>query len=171
MANNNQLSDFTAYIDSLCRKHVEILHSDDDRHFIELNDEQQLSDSKTLLYPLVTLDKLTVSYTGGEDFMNKNRYVEMMFLDSIRNSKDFVEIQLAKNAMERIAEDFLRKIKKDKRSRAKYPFLKNLSLSDIELNFVENSSLNVYGALLSFNFELGFVEELEDGRFTPDSES
>jgi hypothetical protein len=76
-----------------------------------------------------------------------------------------VAIQEKKNLMERIAEDFLKKIKVDKRDRKAFPFLKNLSLSDIELNFVENPGFNVYGALLSFNFELGFDETLESGRF------
>ncbi|MDD3194410.1 MAG: hypothetical protein PHU68_01240 [Paludibacter sp.] len=164
-ASNNQLFDFTSYIESLCKYHIDINHTEDNKHFVELNEEQQLVDSKTLCYPLVTIDKLTVHYTGGDDFMNKSRYVELMFLNSTADAHDFKRIQEIKNGMERVAEDFLRKIKKDKRNRKIYPFLRNLSLSDVELDFVENSALRVYGALLSFNFELAFDETLEPGRF------
>ncbi len=162
---SNQLSDFSAYIENLCKTHVDVLHSDDNKHFLELNDNQQLTDQKVLCYPLVTLEKLTVTYPGGEDFMNKNRYVEMMFLASAGKA-DFVKIQQQKNNMERIAEDYLKRIKLDKRDRKKYPFLRNLAISDIELNFVEIAALDLYGALLSFNFELSFDEVLDRDRFT-----
>ena len=45
-------------------------------------------------------------------------------------------------------------------------FLRNLAISDIELNFVEIAALDLYGALLSFNFELSFDEVLDRDRFT-----
>lgn len=162
---NNQLSDFTLYMESLCKKHIDILHSDDQKHFVELNKAQQLTESKLFVYPLVTIDKLTVNYQNAEDFMTKNQHVEIMFLESVSDPADYAGIQQALNKMERITEDFIRKMKIDKRDRQAYPYLRNLALSDIELNFVENSSLGVYGTLLSMNFELPFVEVLDQGRF------
>jgi hypothetical protein len=165
---NNNLSDFTSYIESLCEKHVDILHGDD-KHFVDLSDEKQLNDQKTLCYPLVTMEKLTVSYEGAEDFMTKNRYIEMMFLDSVSDAFDFVSIQEAKVLMETIAEDFIKKIKADKKKRNLYPFLKNLTLSDINLDYVEISARNVYGVLLSFFYELGFDETLDTSKFSSES--
>ena len=165
---NNQLSDFTDYISNLCVKHVDILHvpgDEDHRHFIELNDEQQLQESKSICYPLVAMDKLTVSYNGQQDSPLKNRYVEIMFIDSVSDTGDFIRIQEVKNSMERIAEDFIKKMKTDRKDRNVYPFLKCMVLSKIELNFIENKAINLYGALLSFNFELPFSETLEVGRF------
>ena len=165
---NNQLSDFTEYTENLCVKHVDILHVVDDedhKHFIELNDEQQLQDAKSFCYPLVTMDKLTISYNGQQDSTLKNRYVEIMFLDSVSDTGDFKRIQQVKNSMERVAEDFIMKMKTDRKDRVAYSFLKCLVLSNIELNFVENKAINLYGVLLSFNFELPFVETLEAGRF------
>ncbi len=169
---SNQLSDFTSYIEKLCRDHVDIRHSDRKQHFVELNNDQQMQDAKGLYHPIVTLDKLTVNYIGQEDATNKSRYVEMMFLDSTSQKGDFNAIQLIKNKMERVAEDFLKKMKVDRKNRKKFPFLRNLSITDAELNFVENGPMGLYGALLSFVFELPFDETLEDGRFvslTPES--
>lgn len=168
MENNNLLADFTDYIESLCATHVDIKHvkgDEDNQHFIELNIDQQLQDSKHICYPLVCMEKLTISYTGLEDSTNKNRYCEIMFLDSVSDTTDFVSIQNVKNAMERVAEDFIKKFKADRKNRSKYPFLKRLVLSNMELNPIENKSITLYGWLLSFNFELPFNETLESGRF------
>ena len=162
---NNILEDFSAYIETLCREHSEILHASDDRHFMELNDQQQFVQSKVLRFPLVTLEKLNISYTGQNDGMRKNRYVEIMFLEQVRDAADFVKIQTIKNKTERIAEDFLKRMKADRKDRLNYPFLKCLTVSNIELNYVENKSINLYGTLLSLNFELPFDETLDAGRF------
>ncbi len=161
---SNTLDDFTQYVENLCRKHVEIKHSDDDCHFLQLNDDQQFQELKNITFPMVTLDKLTVSYTGSEDSTRKSRYCELMFLDKA-GAGDFVEIQEVKNRMERVAEDFVKKMKADRKQRTLYPFLKTLVLSGVEFNFVENKAHGLYGGLLSFNFDLPFVDQLEAGRF------
>ena len=165
MPNDNLLANFTDYIKSLCASHVEILHTSSRKHFIELNDDEQLQNSKSLCYPLVALEKLSVFYNGQEDSALKNRHIEMMFLQTVKDAGDFTKIQEVKNAMERIAEDFIKKMKVDRKNRKIYPFLKNMVLSNIELNFVENKGMNLYGALISFDFELKFDETLEVGRF------
>lgn len=162
---SNSLDDFTSYIENLCRKHVVIKHTDEDCHFIQLNDDQQFQDLKSMTFPIVSLDKLTISYTGSEDSTRKSRYCELMFLESA-SAGDFSEIQIVKNRMERVAEDFVKKMKADRKQRALYPFLKTLVLSGIEFNFVENKADGLYGGLLSFNFDLPFIEALEPGRFT-----
>ena len=168
MAESNQLSDFTGYIENLCVSHVVIKHVKDDedhQHFIELNDDQKIHDLKHICFPFVAMDKLTINYTGQNDGMNKNRYVELMFLDKVSDPGDYAGIQTAKNAMERIAEDFIKKFKVDRKDRATNPFLKCLVLSNISVDLVENKAESTYGALLSFNFELPFNETLETGRF------
>lgn len=162
---DNTLDQFTGYIESLCTKHVDILHTEEDPRFIELNSEKQMARSKSQLYPLVTLDKLTISYTGDEDATRKNRMVEMLFLELISDPNDDVAISDAKNKMESVAEDFIRKMKIDKKNRAVYPFLKTLKVSDMTIDYAENEDKGLYGVLLSFSFELPFIMQLADGRF------
>lgn len=163
----NLLDDFAAYIQGLCAKHVDIKHTEEESHFVVLHSDSQLQ-GKNQTYPLVTLDKLEISYTGPEDATRKMRLIEMMFLKKTANNAEASEILAVKTEMERVAEDFIKKIKKDKKNRAVYPFLKTLKLDEIRLNYIENNSINLFGALLSFNYDLPFSYELEDGRFTND---
>ena len=50
---DNSLTQFTAYVEMLCAKHVDIHHTQEEPHFIELNDEKQLAAGKNQVYPLV----------------------------------------------------------------------------------------------------------------------
>lgn len=162
---NNTLELFTNYIKSLCEKHVAIKHSFSESHFIELNNEKQLNASKLQLYPLVALDKLTISYGGQNDSMKKSRIVDILFLDKSKYVGDYEEVQRIKNEMERVAEEFVVKMKIDSRDRIHYPFLRNLVIDSIELNLIDNEQINLHGALLSFSYELPFVERIAVGRF------
>ena len=161
---DNSLNQFTAYIELLCTQHVDILHTQDDPHFIELNDEKQLAAGKNQVYPLVALDKLTINYSGANDGMLKSRVCDILFLEKAP-AGDYVEVQRIKNKMELIAEEFVVKMKQDSRNRAKYPFLRNLVVGSIEINHVDNEGINLHGALLSFSYELPFPETISEGRF------
>lgn len=47
---------FTAYLEQLCRKHEKLRHSDEERHFVNLNeDSQNTSLAEELHYPAVFL--------------------------------------------------------------------------------------------------------------------
>lgn len=161
---DNSLTQFTAYVEMLCAKHVDIHHTPEEPHFIELNDEKQLAAGKNQVYPLVALDKLTINYSGANDGMLKSRVCDILFLDKAP-AGDYVEVQRIKNKMELIAEEFVVKMKQDSRNRAKYPYLRNLVVGSIEINHVDNEGINLHGALLSFSYELPFPETISEGRF------
>lgn len=161
---DNSLTQFTAYVEMLCAKHVDIHHTPEEPHFIELNDEKQLAAGKNQVYPLVALDKLTINYSGSNDGMLKSRVCDILFLDKAP-AGDYVEVQRIKNKMELIAEEFVVKMKQDSLDRAKYPFLRNLVVGSIEINHVDNEGINLHGALLSFSYELPFSEQISEGRF------
>lgn len=161
---DNSLTQFTAYVEMLCAKHVDIHHTAEEPHFIELNDEKQLAAGKNQVYPLVALDKLTINYSGSNDGMLKSRVCDILFLDKAP-AGDYVEVQMIKNKMEIIAEEFVVKMKQDSRDRAKYPYLRNLVVGSIEINHVDNEGINLHGALLSFSYELPFSETITEGRF------
>ena len=161
---DNSLTQFTAYVEMLCAKHVDIHHTQEEPHFIELNDEKQLAAGKNQVYPLVALDKLTINYSGANDGMLKSRVCDILFLDKAP-AGDYVEVQRIKNKMELIAEEFVVKMKQDSRDRANYPYLRNLVVGSIEINHVDNEGINLHGALLSFSYELPFSEQISEGRF------
>lgn len=160
------LNDFTAYIESLCEKHVDIKHNPSgERHFVELSTDKMMQKMKSLYYPFVTLDKLTVTYPWNDDNRRKRRYLEMMFLDNVSDAGDFARIQAVKNNMEKIAEEFLLKIDENRKDRRAFPFLRGLVMDGVEINYIENESATLYGVLLSAQYELPFPGCLAAGRF------
>ncbi len=160
------LDDFTAYIESLCEKHVDIQHNHSgERHFVELSTDKMMQKMKSLYYPFVTLDNLTITYPWSDDNRRKRRYLELMFLDNVSDAGDFVRIQEVKNNMEKIAEEFLLKIDEDRKDRRTFPFLRGLVMEGVEINYVENESATLYGVLLSAQYELPFPGCLSSGRF------
>lgn len=163
MENKNLLDEFTAYIEDLCKKHTWIQHTAERKHFIRLDSDELLQEGKAnIYYPVVTMDKLTVSYTSEPDNFRKSRYIELMFLDHIRDAGDFNNIQNVWTKMEAVAEDFLNKIRMDKRN---LPFLKSLMIDNAELEYVENIKTHLWGVLLSFNIDLPFNNCLDPDRF------
>ncbi|GAB6122280.1 hypothetical protein [Dysgonomonas termitidis] len=163
MGNENLLDDFTEYIENLCRKHVLIKHSAEKKHFVRLDNDELLQEGKAnIYYPVVTMEKLTVSYTSQPDNFRKSRHVELMFLDHIRDAGDFNNIENVWTKMEAVAEDFIKKIRVDKRN---LPFLKSLVMDNAELDYVENIKAHLWGVLLSFDINLPFDNCLDPDRF------
>ncbi|MDR2003601.1 MAG: hypothetical protein LBQ74_11255 [Prevotella sp.] len=168
MENQNQglLDDFTRYIENLCKKHILIKHSAEKKHFVRLDsDEFFQGESADICYPLVAMDKLASTYTDQEDNFRKRRHVELMFLDHIEDIGDFDNIESVWATMESIAEDFLKKIRADRKNRVDYPFLRSLVISNVELYYVENIHTHLWGVLLSFETDLPFNNCLDPGRF------
>lgn len=165
MADINLIDDLTLYFEGLCRKHSLILHSDTRKHFVRLDKEEQLNAGKTVHYPVVSMESLTSNYPMHEDSLTKGRHIEMMFLDNVSGSGEFVKIETAKAKMESIAEDFLRRIRIDRKNRTAYPVLKSMVMSEVELDYVEGIATSLYGVLLSFNISMPFKECIDAGRF------
>ncbi|MDR1098008.1 MAG: hypothetical protein LBL57_07750 [Tannerella sp.] len=164
MERNDLISDFTSYIENLCRQHTVILHSAEKKHFVRLDSDEMLQGERTgICYPVVTLERLTVSYTGPADGISKVRHIEMMFLDHVKDPGNFNAISGIWSSMESVAEDFIRKIRTDRKNRKDYPFLGGIS--GMELDYVENIVSHLWGVLLSFDYGIPFSECIAPGRF------
>ncbi|MDH6355477.1 hypothetical protein M2132_001820 [Dysgonomonas sp. PH5-45] len=166
MANDNLLDQFTGYIESLCAKHTSIRHSPSKKHFVRLDNDELLQEGKSnIFYPVVVMEKLTITYSGLEDSFRKSRHIELLFLDHVRDAGNFGNIESIFTNMESIAEDFLKKIRIDKRDTSNYPFLKSLVISNAEIEYVENIHTHLWGVLLAFDMELPFNNCIAAGRF------
>lgn len=162
---NDVLKDFAAYVEYFCSIHKRIAHSEKKKHFVRL-DSQELPQSinATLYYPVVTLEKLTATYSDLEDNPHKSRYIEMLFLDTVPDSGNFKRIEDVQSAMERIAESFIFKTKKMKRD-SKFPGLRNLRLTNVEIDYVSNVATLLWGVLLSFDLETPVLECVNEDDF------
>lgn len=154
---NNTISSFNQYLEELCSQHKDVLHTPEKRHFIRLCAEEQLSARKTICLPVIALDKLTVSYKGQEDSVKKHRFVELLFLDNVSDAGDFNQICNVWDRMEKIADDFLLKMKEDRKDKTNYPFLKNFSIDGAELEYLENVG-TLWGVILSIEIPVPFIE-------------
>jgi hypothetical protein len=162
---NNVLKDFTAYAEYFCSIHKKIAHTQDKKHFVRL-DSQELSQSlnTNIYFPVVTLEKLTASYSDVADSPLKTRHIEMLFLDKVPDSGDFKKIEDVQSQMELVAESFIFKTKKMKRDPA-FPVLKNLRLANVEIDYVSNIATLLWGVLLSFDLETPTLECINENDF------
>ena len=163
---NDTLSNFSHYIEMLCRMHKDIRHANDEMHFIELASDQQFQSMKRLVYPVVAFDRLTISYNLLEDAERKNRYVEILFVDKCPVG-NFELIKKIKDRMEQVAEEFLIRIRNDRKKRNSYKFLRSLQLDTAELNYVENDSIGVFGVMLSVNVDSPMSMCFKEDPFLP----
>ena len=163
----NLINDITGYIEELCRKHAVIKHTDTETHFVNLATGAMAQKSRTqIFYPVVTLEKLENSYAGQEDSYRKKRTIELMFLDKVSDSGDFARMNAVWEEMEWVAEDFLRRIRLDRRDRTGYSFLKSLKINSAQGYYVENVAAYLWGYMLTFDADMPFLDCIQPGRFT-----
>jgi hypothetical protein len=164
METGNLLDDFTAYLETLCSRHKLIRHSEKEKHFCRLDRGEVISGMNVkLYYPIVALDRLTVSYPDMKDNTVKTRHIEILFLDTAPLG-NFIEIERTQSKMEGVAESFLMKMRMDRRNTKDYPCLRLLNISGVEMDYVDNFSTTLWGVLLSFDLEMPYNACL-DGMF------
>jgi len=162
---NNLLDDFTAYVEYFCRIHKKIGHSGEKKHFVRLDHEELAQGLNGKLYfPIVTMEKLTASYSDVTDSAQKSRHIEMLFLDKVPDSGNFKQIEQVQSKMEAIAECFIFKTRKMRRN-LRFSFLRNLKLTGVEINYVSNISTFLWGVLLSFDMETPITECVNEDDF------
>jgi hypothetical protein len=110
-------TDIEQYFDALCRQHVEIRHSDTDKHFARLDVEEIITGIKTTLrYPYVALDKLEHDFSTPGGPITKRRQVAFTVVDEYRVEGDYDVINDTYSKCESIADDFLNRIAADART-------------------------------------------------------
>lgn len=146
------ITNFSQYIEDLCRRHIDIKHEVDGVHFVDSEGEKDTCLDSVLCYPAVILSKGSHHYTG-DAVRNGKDYEYMLFvLDHVSDTGDYKQIQQKIEKCELIVDELFNQITEDKRSR-KYPFLIGFSLSGIDVDPVENKDNSLYGYLAMFSLE------------------
>jgi hypothetical protein len=162
---NKALRDFSDYVEYFCSIHKQIVHSPERKHFVRL-DHQELTQSINtgLYFPVVTMEKLTVTYSDMPDNTSKSRYIEMLFLDRVPDAGDFKQIEDVQTRMEKLAESFIFKTRKMRRN-PEWQELRTLRISSVEINYVSNIKSLLWGVLLSFDLEIPSMECINEDDF------
>ena len=137
---------FTAYLEHLCRKHEKLRHSDEERHFVNLNeDSQNTSLAEELHYPAVFFETTGYRISGGSiDEMKKTYTCHIEVFTHVSDTGDYVEVESALSETERIIDDIFAKINLDKYRRTP-KWLQGMSFDGIDVVPLQNEKNALYG--------------------------
>lgn len=146
------ITNFSQYLEDLCRRHVDIRHGVDGVHFIDSEDEKNTSLDSVLCYPAVILSKGSYHYTGDAVHYGKEHEYMLFVVDHVDDTGDYDQIRQKMNKCELIVDELFNQIIEDKRLR-KYPFLIGFILPGTDVDPIENKDNSLYGLLAMFSFE------------------
>lgn len=149
------ITSFSSYIESLCTRHEDILHSLSKMHFVDSDDEKSTSIDSLLCYPAVILLRGAYQYTGTEGSIRKSHDYSLFVLDHVSDTGDYTQIKAKQDKCEQILDELLNKIVEDKRARL-YPFLLGFSLSGTDADRVENNDDALYGVVAEFSLAIPY---------------
>ncbi|WP_289065282.1 hypothetical protein [Prevotella pectinovora] len=140
------IKNFTAYLEHLCRKHEKLRHSDEERHFVNLNeDSQNTSLAEELHYPAVFFETTGYRISGGSiDEMKKTYTCHIEVFTHVSDTGDYVEVESALSETERIIDDIFAKINLDKYRRTP-KWLQGMSFDGIDVVPLQNEKNALYG--------------------------
>ena len=140
------IKNFTAYLEHLCRKHEKLRHSDEERHFVNLNeDSQNTSLAEELHYPAVFFETTGYRISGGSiDEMKKTYTCHIEVFTNVSDTGDYVEVESALSETERIIDDIFAKINLDKYRRTP-KWLQGMSFDGIDVVPLQNEKNALYG--------------------------
>ena len=137
---------FTAYLEQLCRKHEKLRHSDEERHFVNLNeDSQNTSLAEELHYPAVFFETTGYRISGSSiDEMKKTYTCHIEVFTHVSDTGDYAEVESALSETERIIDDIFAKINLDKYRRMP-KWLQGMSFDGIDVVPLQNEKNALYG--------------------------
>lgn len=149
--------DFTDYLERLCREHVMLRHSDEERHFVNLNeDSKDTSLADELRYPAVFFE--TTGYTIGgvsQDDMRKTHICHLEVFTHVADTADYAEVERALSDTEQIINDIFARMLRD-RQRRRPSWLVGLSLDGIDVVPLQNDKNALYGWMAEVKLQVPF---------------
>lgn len=152
------INDFSDYIEDLCVRHPDILHCQQEKHFVSSKTEKDTSIDSTLHYPAISLDKGDFRYKGDSGAFRKEYQYMLLVIDHVSDTGDHKQIRQKIDKCEKILDDFIRQMIEDKKLR-KYKFLNAFSLTDTEGSPVENIDNALYGIIAFIPIEAPFADK------------
>jgi hypothetical protein len=138
------------YIENLCRRHQEVLHTDDECHYVNLNDDKkQTSLADEMHYPGVMFETsgYRFSGTGGDLVKLHNCRIEVW--GHVEDTADYTEIENMLSHCNEIICDIFAMMIDDKRHRTQN-VLNYISFDGVEVQDIQNQSNALYGCYADF---------------------
>ena len=148
----NNFSNLIQYFENIARAHVEIQHTDSEKHFFRFELDEVLNgiNRTDVAYPMLVLEAYSYDYTDNKsDNIIKNRSGAFMLLDHCPDISDYEKMHEIWDNLEIIADDILIKIKSDKRNPLT-PVVRNFEFSSVESKLIANEIGNSIGIRITF---------------------
>lgn len=148
---------FSKYLEQLCRLHEKLRHSDDERHFVNLNeDSKNTSLAEELLYPAVFFETTGYKISGSSiDDMKKTYTCHIEAFTHVCDTGDYGEVESALSETEQIINDIFAKINLDK-YRREPKWLQGVSLNGIDVVPLQNEKNALYGWMAEVMLQVPF---------------
>ena len=148
----NNFSQLITYFENLAKSHVEIQHTENEKHFFRFELDEVLNgiNRTDVAYPMLILEGYSYDYTDNKsDNILKNRSGAFILLDHCPDISDYTKIHEIWDNLESIADDILIKIKSDKRNPLT-PVVRGFEFSSVESKLIANEIGNSIGIRLTF---------------------
>lgn len=166
-----KFSDLISYFESLARRHVDIKHSDTEKHFFRMEVDEVLGgiDRSDAAFPMLILEGYGYNFTdNNSDNLLKNRQGGFMLIDHVADASDFDAIQEVWDHMEEIGDEILRKIKSDKRN-SLTRVVRDFSFTNVEATLLATQLGNNYGIRYTYTVVSPLNTELDPTKWETDS--
>lgn len=164
---NNNFSQLIAYFENIARMHVEIQHSDNEKHFFRFELDEVLSgiQRSDVAYPMLILEGYNYDYTDNKsDNIIKNRNSAFILLNHCHDISDYENVHAIWDKLETIADDILIKMKLDKRNPL-MPVIRGFEYSSIESKLIANEIGNSIGIRINFTISAPVPSDVNPNRW------
>jgi len=154
-------SDLISYFEDMARRHVEIGHTDSEKHFFRMEIDEVLGgiNRTDAGYPMLILEGYSFNFTDNRsDNILKNRSGAFVLMGYVNDVTNYTAIHEQWDYLEEIVDDILAKIKADKRN-PNTPVIRNFDLGSVEVSLIMNEIGNNVG--LRVRYQLTSPQPLE----------
>jgi len=134
-------SDLIGYFRGMAEHHVQICHSETEKHFFRFEVDEVLAgiNRTDVTYPLLVLEGYSFDFTDQKsDNLIKNRSGAFILLDQITDQTDYGQVHRVWDTLEQIGDDILARIRSDKQSRL-VPVVRDFNLDSVQASLLINA--------------------------------
>jgi hypothetical protein len=141
------------YFENIARSHVDIQHTDNEKHFFRIEAEEYLTKINTAVnYPFLSLESYDTNFNAGNnDNVAMTRQIAFMLVDNYKQG-DYDEINRIYDAMEQIALDIINKINYDQKQNIK--LVRDFSYNSVSMQSLPPNPVHKYtGVRVTMSFD------------------
>ena len=163
-------NDLIAYFENIARSHVDIRHTDNEKHFFRMEIDEVLAgiNRTDVKHPYFILESYDFDYGDNKsDNILKKRNGAFVLLDHVDDATDNDAIQEVRNRMEAIGDEILIKIKTDKRN----PLVKavrDINLDEVKGVLISNEIDNNHGLRFTFSITSPLSTDVNPEKWLPE---